>query len=190
MTWTPAVEIFRMRSIVPILVLAVPLTAAVASAQRPDHPTPVERVDLERYAGLWYEMARVPNRFQRQCTGPVTAEYRLRDDGRIDVVNRCVRRDGSVDTAEGVARVVDGSSNARLEVSFVSFLGWRPFWGDYWILGLGEGYEWAVVGVPDREYGWILSREPELDPGERASIERVLRRQGYDPAAFEETPRP
>lgn len=170
------------------IVFAASWLATVAMAQDEVPPRPVDAVDLARYAGLWHEIARIPNRFQRTCTGPVTAEYALRDDGRIDVVNRCVRSDGSIDTARGVARVVEGSANARLEVSFVSFLGWRPFWGDYWIVGLGDDYGWAVVGAPDREYGWVLARRPRPDPATRASIADVLREQGYDPADFEETP--
>jgi len=167
----------------------VPLLAAAVTAQQAP-PRTVESVDLTRYEGLWYEVARVPNRFQSQCAGAVTAWYRLRDDGRVDVVNRCVRDDGSIDTAEGLARVVEESSNARLEVSFVSFLGWRPFWGDYWVIGLDDEYRWSVVGSPDRKYGWILSRSPTLEPAERATIDRLLRERGYEPAAFADTPAP
>lgn len=147
-------------------------------------PRPVDRVDLDRYAGLWHQVALIPNRFQSQCVRGTTARYEFRPDGRIDVVNRCVTADGEVDEARGLARVTGRESNARLEVSFFSILGWRPVWGDYWVLGLGEDYEWAVVGTPDRRYGWILSREPELSPATRERIDRLLVDQGYDPADF------
>lgn len=92
-------------------------------------------VDLGRYTGLWYEIAKIPNRFQKQCVRGTTAEYTLRDDGKITVVNRCFKEDGSLDEAQGVAKIEDTQTNAKLKVSFVSFLGWRPFWGDYWVPG-------------------------------------------------------
>ncbi len=148
----------------------------------------VDFVDLERYAGLWYEVAKIPNRFQKQCVRGTTATYTLREDGRLDVVNRCLTREGTTDAARGVARIVDEASNAKLEVSFVSFLGWRPFWGDYWVLGLDEDYQWAVVGTPGRKYGWILARTPEIDDVVMREVLMVLERNGYDRAAFEMSP--
>lgn len=151
--------------------------------------TTVKQVDLKRYAGLWYEIARIPNRFQKQCVGGTTAEYTLRKDGRINVVNRCLTADGTVDEARGVAKVVDPVTHAKLKVSFVSILGIRPFWGDYWILALDPDYSWVVVGTPDRKYGWILAREPELAPDVLEGIRRRIRAQGYDPDAFVPSPR-
>jgi apolipoprotein D and lipocalin family protein len=150
--------------------------------------TPVSSVDLERYAGLWHEIAKIPNRFQKQCARGTTAEYTLRDDGRIDVVNRCLREDGRPDEAKGVARIVDEETRAKLEVSFVSFLGWRPFWGDYWVIGLDEDYRWAIVGTPDRKYGWILARSPSLEDDELEEIFAILERNGYERSAFELDP--
>jgi apolipoprotein D and lipocalin family protein len=151
-------------------------------------PVPVSHVDLQRYVGTWYELAKIPNRFQKDCSQGTTAEYALREDGRISVVNRCIRPDGTVKKAEGVARVVDAATNARLKVSFVSFLGIRPFWGDYWILGLDADYAYAVVGTPDRKYGWILCRTPDPEPQTLEAIWAVVRGQGYDPEDFEATP--
>jgi len=101
----------------------------------------VSQVDLDRYLGTWYEIARLPNWFQDQCAGDVTAEYKRLDDGKTQVINRCRDGKGQMDEANGVARVVDASTNAKLEVSFVSVFGWRLFWVDYWILDLGEDYE-------------------------------------------------
>lgn len=136
----------------------------------------VERVDLKRYTGTWYEIASFPQRFQRGCTA-TTATYSLRDDGDIDVVNRCRINspDGSEKRAHGRARVVDKATNAKLEVSFF----W-PFWGDYWIIDLGQQYEFAVVGHPGRDYLWILSRTPTLDSGVYKDILERLQTQGYD----------
>ncbi len=117
---------------------------------------PVSAVDLNRYAGLWHEIARIPNRFQRQCVRDSLAVYTLRADGSIAVLNLCVKRNGAVDQARGVARVVDRISQARLKVSLLSVLGWRPFWGDYWLIGLDPDYRWAIVGEARRRFGWIL----------------------------------
>ncbi len=150
-------------------------------------PQTVASVDLERYAGLWYEMAKIPNRFQRKCAGGTTAEYTLREDGRIGVVNRCRRADGSMMEAAGVARVVDSATGAKLQVSFVSLFGLQLFWGDYWVLGLGSEYEYAVVGHPDRRYGWVLARSTALSPEQWAEVYAILRNQGYDPVDFEKT---
>ena len=146
---------------------------------------PVPSVELNRYAGGWYEIARIPNRFQRQCARHTIAQYGLRPDGLLSVLNQCIKRSGNVDQATGVAKVVDPVSSARLKVSLVSFLGWRPFWGDYWVIGLDHDYRWAVVGSPDRRYGWVLSRTPRLDDASMASIRELLERQGYAWSRFE-----
>lgn len=168
--------------------LAGGIAVAAAYAQEPGPPTTVERVDLARYVGLWYEIARIPNSFQDQCSRDVTAEYVLRDDGRIDVINRCIKNDSEVDEAKGLARVEDRESNARLKVSFFSILGWRPIWGDYWVIGLGADYEYAIVGTPDRKYGWVLAREPQIEAELLDSIYTTLREQGYAPDDFRLTP--
>ena len=147
----------------------------------------VEHVDLKKYAGLWYEIARIPNKFQTQCVKGSTAKYTIDDDGDIKVVNSCIDNDGEVDDAEGVAKVVDKKSNAKLEVSFVSFLGIRPFWGDYWIIGLDENYKWAVVGTPNRKYGWILSRTKKLDENTMNEINNILIENGYNLEDFIES---
>jgi len=146
---------------------------------------PVPSVELNRYVGAWYEIARIPNRFQRQCARHTIALYDLRPDGRLSVLNQCIKRNGNVDQATGLAKVVDPVSSARLKVSLVSFLGWRPFWGDYWVIGLDEAYRWAVVGSPDRRYGWVLARTPRLDDASMASIRELLERQGYAWSRFE-----
>ncbi len=147
-------------------------------------PRPVDQVDIERYLGTWYEISRLPNWFQAGCAGGTTATYTLRPDGRIEVLNRCRRRDGTENVARGIARIVDAKTNARLEVSFFRPFGLPLFWGDYWVIGLGSEYEYAVVGTPGRNYGWVLAREPEMTPRESAAVDSTLRAQGYDPAEF------
>lgn len=135
----------------------------------------VPEVDLERYLGTWYEIASYPQRYQEGCTG-TTATYTLREDGDIDVLNRCRKSslDGKEDTAEGRARVADSQTNAKLEVSFFG-----PFWGDYWIIDLGPDYEHAVVGHPSRDYLWILSRTPTMDEATYEEILNRVKAKGY-----------
>jgi apolipoprotein D and lipocalin family protein len=147
----------------------------------------VASVDLARYTGRWYEIAKIPNRFQKACASDTTADYAIRDDGRLDVINRCARDDGSPDEARGVARIVDSSGNAKLKVSFVSILGWRPFWGDYWVIGLDENYQWVIVGHPSRKFGWVLARTPEIDDDTLTHIFTIVERNGYQRRAFEMT---
>ena len=168
------------------------LLAGVAACHKPPPETvplmTVSSVDLERYAGRWYEIAKIPNRFQRQCISDTTANYSRHADGTIAVVNRCRLRDGQFDEARAVARVADPRTNAKLEVSFFSLLGWRPVWGDYWILALGPGYEYVVVGEPGRRYGWILARTPALPATTRDTINQRLHDLGYRPESFEDSP--
>jgi len=146
----------------------------------------VPRVDLRRYVGTWFEVASFPQSFQRGCTA-TAATYTIRDDGRIDVVNRCRKGspDGPEKVARGRARVADPSTNAKLEVSFF----W-PFWGDYWIVDLGANYEYAAVGHPSRDYLWILSRTPTMDPALYASIVHRLQGQGYETDRLQQTTQP
>ncbi len=150
-------------------------------------PTRVSHVDLGRYVGLWHEIARIPNRFQKQCAWGVTAEYTLRSDGRIAVVNRCRKADGALDEARGLARVEDKGVNSLLKVSFFSILGWRPVWGDYWIIDLADDYSYAVVCSSDRKYGWILARHTELPADVLGGIYARLRTQGFDTERFSAT---
>ena len=161
---------------------SAPAAANVPVAANP--VTPVPQVDLARYAGLWFEIARIPNRFQKRCARESLALYRLRADGRLGVVNQCRRTNGRVEQARGVARVIDTSSRAKLKVSLVSVLGWRPFWGDYWIIGLDENYRWAVVASPDRRYGWMLARTRTLEPATLEAIGAILERNGFRREAF------
>ncbi len=150
-------------------------------------PKAVNHVDLKKYVGLWYEIAKIPNRFQKHCKRGTTAQYRLLDNGKIEVINSCIDENGEKDEAEGIAKVVDANSNAKLEVSFVSILGINLFWGDYWIIGLDNNYEYAVIGTPTRKYGWILSRTPKLSEEKLNGAFEILKSQGYNTKQFEMT---
>lgn len=164
-----------------ILILLSLLTISVRAEVQPLQT--VQNVDLTRYMGLWYEIARYPNRFQRKCVSDVTARYRLLDNGQVEVINSCRRSDGSVDTAKGRAKVVDKTSNAKLKVTFF----W-PFYGNYWIVDLGANYEYAVVGEPDRRYLWILSRAPKMDETLYKQILARVAANGYDTNRLVKTP--
>ena len=155
-------------------VLAAAAATAYASPAVSDLPT-VAHVDLQRYLGRWYEIARYPNRFEKQCDRDVTATYSLRPDGRINVLNACVKADGTPYNATGWAKVVDTATNAKLKVTFF----W-PFFGNYWVLELGQNYDYAVIGEPSRGYLWILSRSPQMSPEQYASIISRLAARGYD----------
>jgi apolipoprotein D and lipocalin family protein len=157
---------------------------ATTMAQAPATVRTVPAVDLDRYAGDWFEVARYPNWFERNCTGEVRASYARRADGDIDVVNRCTKSDGSITEARGLARVVDAKTRAKLQVRFApAVLSFLPFvWGDYWILGLAPDYSWAVVGSPDGKYLWILARTARLDPASYARAVEAAKANGFDPS--------
>lgn len=143
----------------------------------------VPSVDLKRYAGLWYEIARLPNRFEEKCAGNVTAFYELTADDRIKVVNECRKRDGKLTKAEGVARLADKDGpNSRLEVRFApGFLSLLPFvWGDYQIIDLAPDYSYALVGSGNRDYLWLLSRTPQIDESTYKKLTDSATAQGFD----------
>jgi len=161
------------------------LTISVLALLTTIVPGPVKTVpavDLDRYVGAWFEIARFDNVFQRGCAGDVTAMYAKRPDGRLDVINRCRRADGSMTTAAGIARVVDVTTRAKLKVRFApAFLSWLPMvWGDYWIIGLADDYSWVVVGTPDRKYLWVLSRTAVLSESSYQRALEIARANGFD----------
>ena len=147
----------------------------------------VARVDLDRYLGTWYEIARYPHRFQEGCVAS-TATYARLANGGIRVENACrdANRDGAIRRATGVAWVASGDpSNAKLEVQFF----W-PFRGDYWIIELDPDYRYAVVGHPSREYLWILSRTPRMDEVVYQELFRRIAVHGYDVTRIQRTLHP
>ena len=167
----------QLLGIMSVLTVCIFGTVSIAGAA-PSDPAPVQsvaKVDLSRYMGRWYEIARLPNRFQKGCAGSDT-DFSLRDDGQITVINTCLdEKDGSSRQSKGHAWVVDPASNARLKVSFF----W-PFRSDYWIIGLGKEYEYSVVASPNRKYLWILSRSAKMSDDLYADIMQRVELQGFD----------
>jgi len=167
---------------IPAILVLMNMSSPVNEAQ--DKPLEVvPSIDLKRYAGTWFEIARFPNSFQRECAGNVTATYTLLDDGTISVANRCRQSNGEMKEAIGKARrLSDDEPNSKLEVRFApAILSFLPFvWGKYWVIDLGDDYSYAVVGEPNREYLWILARSPSVDADTYGKILDRITRQGYD----------
>lgn len=147
-------------------------------------PQPAKAVDVSRYLGRWYELARYEQGFQKDCDG-VTVDYALRSDGKIAVTNRCRKPDGKVSDAKGRAKIVDPTTNAKLKVSFFG-----PFYGDYWVLDRAPDYSWAIIGEPSGRYLWILGRE--ATPGKPKVDELIGRARalGYDTSMIRITSQP
>ena len=150
----------------------------------------IASLDLPRYLGEWYEIAKFPNRFQRKCTGFTKATYTALPDGRVQVENRCRLADGSTDVAIGVARQVGAADSPRLKVRFApALLSFIPLvWGDYWIIDLDRDYGLAAVSEPGREYLWILSRTPTVSKPAYDALVARLAGQGLDVRKLERTP--
>jgi apolipoprotein D and lipocalin family protein len=134
---------------------------------------PMPHVAIDRYLGLWHEIARLPNKHQIDCVKS-EAEYRRDDDGKIRIRNFCVKNDGTTKEVMGLLRLTN-TEEARFRVNFVP--GWLRFfgigWGNYWILDLEENYRYAVVSEPKREFLWIVSRSPHMD---QATLDLLLTR--------------
>lgn len=174
---------------------AAALCAASPSWAQPAALPPLPVLDVPAYMGTWYQVAWFPNRFQKQCVSDTSARYRLRDDGRIEVVNRCRLADGRFEEADGIARPAGSTlqdqrlSPATLEVSFLpALLRWIPAWGSYWVIELADDGRYAVVSEPQRQYLWVLARAPKLSATDEATIRSTLTRLGFDLSRWQAHP--
>lgn len=175
----------RLQVITLGLGIGVGFMAGSVSAQATERPAveAIDSVDLSRYAGRWHEVARFPNRFQADCVAETTADYRLLDNGQIEVINQCTQADGTIKRAEGRAKLAnDEGPTSKLKVRFAPrILSWLPMvWGNYWVLDLTEDYTAALVGDPSRDYLWILSRTPVLDDAVYQRMVDTAAAQGFD----------
>lgn len=166
--------------------------AQAQAASAPPPVTPIASLDVPRYLGTWYEVAKFPNRFQSMCAANTRAEYRLLDAGQIEVINRCQKTNGDMAEAVGRARQVGDENSSRLKVRFApAWLSFLPMvWGNYWVIDLDANYQLAAVSEPSREYLWILSRTPKVDPAVYAALLDRLKAAGFDTGRLEVSPQP
>lgn len=141
----------------------------------------VPSVELKRYTGTWYEIARFPNESQENCAGNTTSTYFQQPDGDLTVINKCLDQSGETKTQRGEATISDETNNAKFAVRYapkiVSFL--PNVWSDYWIIDLDEDYKYSVVGSSDRTDLRILSRTPELDEATYQKILQTIKEKGF-----------
>jgi apolipoprotein D and lipocalin family protein len=173
-----------------LMISIAAVSAAAAQTQSNQQLTVIPTVDVNRYMGTWYEIARLPNRFQTKCISDVTATYSLMEDGDIMVVNRCRNENGEMSEAQGRAKFAGGGEpNTKLKVRFApAILSFLPFvWGNYWIIDLAQDYSYAVVGEPERKYLWILSRTSSMDEKKLQRILDGVSQKGYDLTGLKRT---
>ena len=170
--------------LVPVLsLLLMGIGASQANAQQGDQSVKtIVALDVPRYLGTWYEIAKFPNWFQKKCVGNTKAVYTAKPDGNLRVLNSCKTAGGETSEAEGAARQIGAKDSPRLEVRFApEWLSFLPLvWGDYWVIDLDPQYQVAAVSDPRREYLWVLSRTPQLDPRVYEELLQRLKRQQFD----------
>ncbi len=166
-------------------ILAVITLAAVSFVSvRDGQPRTVDKVDLQRYMGLWYAVAHIPTSFEARCAQGTTAYYALLSNGQVEVTNTCYDAAGKPSSVVGRAWIPEPSAPGKLKVSFVRLLGLSFFPADYWILDLAADYSYAVVGSPSASFGWILSRTPTLPEAVQNGIYARLEANGYRRTQF------
>jgi apolipoprotein D and lipocalin family protein len=180
------------RFVLTAILLLIPL-AISAQKNNKDKKTEVKAVssvDLKKYSGKWFEIARYSNKSQKNCIGNTTMTYTLKTNGNIDVLNECLKKDGTVIDAKGEAKSADKATNSKLEVRFAP--GYLAFlstsWDDYWIIDLDEKYQYAAVGDGDKDNLWIFSRTPKLSDATYQNILRRVEAMGFQPGKLVKTP--
>ena len=151
--------------------------------------TTIETLDAPRYMGRWYEIAKYPNVFQRNCIGFTSADYAPLANGEVSVTNRCRQENGDAIEALGTARQVGDASSPKLKVRFApAWLSWLPWvWGDYWVIDIDTEYQLVAVSEPQREYLWILSRTPKVPSAAYEALLQRLSAKGFDLQKLEAT---
>ena len=149
----------------------------------------IAALDVPRYMGTWYEIAKYPNWFQKKCVSDTRAEYSLQPDDRVQVINRCREDNGEMSEAFGIARQIGAADSPRLEVRFApAWLSFLPMvWGDYWVIDLDPDYQLVAVSEPEREYLWVLSRTRKVDAKAYEALLNRLAARGFDLGKLERT---
>ncbi|MEO1723550.1 MAG: lipocalin family protein [Pseudomonadota bacterium] len=182
----------RFRAVALAALIGALSSAAPVRADTTVSVTPVTGFDVERYLGVWHEIASIPNWFQEDCVAATTADYGTAEGFEgITVLNSCLEDDGSRSMAEGRARFTGPTDQGGLEVTFVSLLGYWlwPLSGEYIVIAIDPEYRWTAIGHPSREYGWILAREEHLAPEALKAIETRFGQAGYDTCTLLMSPR-
>ena len=163
--------------------------ASVPAVPAPGPLTSIASLDVPRYMGTWYEIAKYPNKFQKKCVAETRAQYQLQAKGTVQVTNRCKTEGGSVDEAIGEARQTGPSTSPKLQVRFApAWLAWLPMvWGNYWVIDLDPDYQLVAVSEPEREYLWVLSRTPAVSAEAYGALLVRLKVQGFDLDRLERT---
>lgn len=177
-------------AVIATFLLAVGASAHAAGAPASQPLATIASLDVPRYMGTWYEIAKFDNWFQRKCIGYTTATYSANPDGTLKVVNRCRKASGETEQAVGAARQLGNATSPRLKVRFApAILSFVPMvWGDYWVVDLDPNYQLAAVSEPSREYLWILSRTPKVDKAAYDALVARLAAQGLDVSKLVPTP--
>jgi apolipoprotein D and lipocalin family protein len=162
---------------------------STAAQAQPGPLVTIAALDVPRYMGTWYEIAKYPNWFQRKCVADTHAQYSLLQSGTVRVTNSCKKENGEVDEAIGEARQIGEATSPKLQVRFApAWLSWLPLvWGNYWVIDLDEPYQLVAVSEPTREYLWILSRTPEVNAAAYDALLARLQRQGFALERLERT---
>jgi len=181
------------RSLIAALYISFSAWVPLASAQVQSSealPAPLESIaslDVPRYMGTWYEVAKYPNWFQKRCIANTSATYATQPNGMVQVLNRCQKEDGSMSEALGAAKQIGDATSPKLEVRFApAWLSFLPFvWGNYWVIDLDPQYQLAAVSEPSRKYLWILSRTQTVEPKAYEALLQRLKQQGFNLDAIE-----
>ena len=179
-----------LKRLTAVFVLAIALASSATAQEAPVQT--IASLDVNRYVGTWYEIAKYPNRFQMQCASHTRAQYLTNADGSLQVINRCVTREGETLEAIGQALQVGGASSPKLQVRFApAWLSWLPWvWGDYWVIDLDKDYQLAAVSDAKREYLWVLSRHKQVDAKTYQALLARIAAQGFDIQKLELSPQP
>jgi apolipoprotein D and lipocalin family protein len=165
-----------------------------AAAQTSPAPLPavttIAALDVPRYMGTWYEIAKFPNRFQAKCAANTRAQYLVQTDGSVQVLNSCTTTEGNPTKALGRAQQIGAANSPKLKVRFApEWLSWLPLvWGDYWVIDLDADYQLAAVSDAKRKYLWVLSRTPQLSPQAYEALLERLKAQHFDVQKLDRTP--
>ena len=176
------VKLSRFCTALTLALSALGLQPALAQSAVGQIPATIDSLDLPRYMGTWYEIAKYPNWFQRKCTSNTVAQYSITDGGGVQVINRCEQKNGETTKAVGAARQLGAANSAKLEVRFApAWLSFVPaVWGDYWVIDLDADYQLAAVSDAKRKYLWVLSRTPTVDGQAYEALRQRLAQQGFD----------